>query len=396
MAALVIIVLCLIGFIIFREMQWSRKMLFYKILIEKIPFEAVLFDNKWRFQIISGSAIKNVETRNWLIGKTELDYWTQKRNQPERAEQRMSHFLMALEKREMVSFDEVLLNKEGNEEFFSRQMLPIFDQKGNHIACLGYGIDMTLIKNREKELEFLNKELNRSNEDLANFAQAASHDLKAPLRSIVSFLQLLERRNRAHFNDTDREFIAFISTGAKQMENLINSLLTFSRIDKQTEPPESIYLGNLLEKVKINLRSQTNDCGAEILISPLPEIKAHDFLINQLFQNLISNGIKYNKNPNPQVEVNAQINDKGVFIFSVQDNGIGIPAEFSKSIFKIFHRLHSAEKYEGSGVGLASCKRIVEVYGGEIWIESVENEGTTFFLTLPLAEPVFQEVALVF
>jgi signal transduction histidine kinase len=395
MLGLIFIVLCLVGFILFREQYWSRKVLFHEILVEKIPFEAVLFDNNWRFQIISGSAVKNPEMRKWLIGKTELDYWTEKRNQPEMAEKRMSNFFKTLESREMYSFDEVLINKDGKEEFFSRQMIPVFDKKGNHIACLGYGIDMTLIKSREKDLEILNKELNRSNEDLANFAQAASHDLKAPLRSIVSFLQLLERRNRTHFNDTDREFIGFISSGAKQMENLINSLLTFSRIDKQTDPPEEILLDDLLEMVKINLRSQTNECSAEIVVSPLPTLDAHDFLISQLFQNLISNGIKYNKNPNPRVEVAATINAKGKTIFSIKDNGIGIPAEFSKSVFKIFHRLHGMDKYEGSGVGLASCKRIVDVYGGDIWLESVEGEGTTFFFTLPLAKPVFHEVCLV-
>ena len=201
------------------------------------------------------------------------------------------------------------------------------------------------------------------------------------MRSINSFLQLYVRKNRAQFDDTDKEYIKFISDSARQMDNLINSLLSYSSIDRQTIEPKQINLNKTLNSVKLNLSGAINEQQAEIHISPLPTIIVQDFLMIQLFQNLIGNGIKYNKNKTPTVEVFTIINN-GVLTFAIRDNGIGIPPKYKETVFKIFHRLHGNTEYEGTGIGLAACKRIIELCNGKIWFES-SNMGTTFYFTLP-------------
>jgi two-component system, chemotaxis family, sensor kinase Cph1 len=219
------------------------------------------------------------------------------------------------------------------------------------------------------------------NQPIDNFAHVASHDLKTPLRSIASFIHLYERKNRNRFDDTDKEYLKFISNSAKQMDNLINSLLSYSSIDSKKDDPISVNLNKTLNTVQLNLSSLVRDRQAEIDISPMPSILTHDFLMVQLFQNLVGNGIKYNQCETPKIEV-FTFEKNNELVFAVRDNGIGIPPQYRETVFKIFHRLHGIGQFEGSGIGLAACKRIVEFYGGTIWFES-EDVGTTFYLTLP-------------
>jgi signal transduction histidine kinase len=388
------IIVFLLLFIVFRERYYMQKLWFHETLVQETPFDSIMMDEKWRYRIISSGAIKDPVKRRWLIGKTDMDYWVHHRQNREQGKKRMAIFQRALDSRKEESIEETLLDRNGQERTHLRMIKPIFDKKGKHQAFIGFSYELTGIKQKEHELAALNKELARSNEDLDNFAHVASHDLRTPLRSINSFLQLYVRKNRVHFDDTDKEYIQFISNSARQMDNLINSLLAYSGIDRQKFAPKPVNLNKILDSISMNLSSLSRERQAEIIVSSLPTILVQDFLMVQLFQNLVGNSVKYNRQPAPTVEVFAIEND-GLFTFAVRDNGIGIPEQYKETVFKIFHRLHGNGEFEGSGIGLAACRRITDLCNGEIWFESDDN-GTTFYFTLPkctvIEKPNFQDI----
>jgi light-regulated signal transduction histidine kinase (bacteriophytochrome) len=213
----------------------------------------------------------------------------------------------------------------------------------------------------------------------------ASHDLKAPIRGILSFSQLFERRNKDKFDDTDREFFNYIKTNAAYSSRLIEDLLNYSKIDKNLDEPETIDLNKSLNLMKMNILSVSKDKNIHFEIQNMPILRGHRTLVTQLFQNLINNGLKYNKNEQPMVTIGCEMNKRGVQQFYIKDNGIGIAPEHQERIFSMFHRLHNQTEYEGTGIGLAFCKRIVQIYGGTIWVESEEGKGSTFHFSLPNA-----------
>jgi signal transduction histidine kinase len=227
--------------------------------------------------------------------------------------------------------------------------------------------------------------LEKSNRELTDFAHVASHDLKAPIRGILSFTQLFERRNKDKFDDTDREFFNYIKSNAAYSSRLIEDLLNYSKIDKNLDDPESIDLNKTLHLLKLNLASVNQDKKVNFDIKNMPILRGHRTLVTQLFQNLINNGIKYNKSEDPSITIGCELNKRGVHQFYVKDNGIGIAPEHQERVFSMFHRLHNQTEYEGTGIGLAFCKRIVQIYGGTIWLESEEGKGSTFYFYLPKA-----------
>jgi signal transduction histidine kinase len=229
------------------------------------------------------------------------------------------------------------------------------------------------------------QKLEKSNRELTDFAHVASHDLKAPIRGILSFSQLFERRNKDKFDDTDREFFNYIKTNAAYSSRLIEDLLNYSKIDKNLDEPETIDLNKSLNLMKMNLLSVSPDKNIHFEIQNMPILRGHRTLVTQLFQNLINNGLKYNKNEQPMVTIGCEMNKRGVQHFFIKDNGIGIAPEHQERIFSMFHRLHNQTEYEGTGIGLAFCKRIVQIYGGTIWVESEEGKGSTFHFSLPNA-----------
>jgi signal transduction histidine kinase len=238
------------------------------------------------------------------------------------------------------------------------------------------------VQEKETQLEDYAVKLERSNKELTEFAYIVSHDLKAPLRNIGSFTQLLDRKNGKNFDDRDREYMNYVLTSVKQASTLIDDLLNYSKLDKDIGDPTSVNLNRIMERVQLTLESHLRERHARLVYRNLPHIQAHSSLMLMLFQNLILNGIKYNESAEPIVEIGVSGVGERV-LFWVRDNGIGIPPQYQQEVFKMFRRLHTAQAYEGTGIGLAFCKRIVATYGGDMWLESTVGEGTIFFFTLP-------------
>ncbi|MGE5350783.1 MAG: CHASE domain-containing protein [Acidobacteriota bacterium] len=245
------------------------------------------------------------------------------------------------------------------------------------------------IDERRMAEEKLNKtleELARSNTELENFAYVASHDLQEPLRMISSYTQLLAKRYKGQLDAKADQFITFTVDGAKRMQQLIHDLLEYSRVATRGKPFEPVDTGEIIQTVMNNLQISIKKNNAIIKYDSLPWVVGDDIQLMQLFQNLISNSMKFKSNKVPEIDVKAE--DRGYeWLFSVHDNGIGIDLQFKERIFIIFQRLHEREEYPGTGIGLAVCKKIVERHGGHIWVESEPGEGSTFYFTLPKRIP---------
>jgi PAS domain S-box-containing protein len=237
-----------------------------------------------------------------------------------------------------------------------------------------------LILAQDSLTELVNR-LKRSNKELEQFAYVASHDLQEPLRMVASFTQLLERRYKSQLDEDADDYIGFIVEGANRMKYLIDDLLAFSRLNTESKEFEPILMEVALDNVLINLKASIKDNKAQITHDPLPTINGDPSQIHQALQNLIANAIKFHGNKPPKIHISAE-DSGGEWLFSIDDNGIGIDPEHKDQIFKIFKRLHIREEYPGTGIGLAICKRIVERHGGHIWVESEEGKGSTFYFTL--------------
>lgn len=234
----------------------------------------------------------------------------------------------------------------------------------------------------EIKLRSIVGELEHSNKELEQFAYVASHDLQEPLRMISNFTQLLGKKYKDKLDDNANEYIEFIVDGSKRMQKLISGLLSYARISSHNAPFVPTDLNNIIQDVLRDLQLVIAESGTDVTCAKLPTINADPVQIKQIFQNLISNAIKFKNHIKPQVQINAELN-AGKWIFSVKDNGIGISPEYFERIFVIFQRLHERKSYPGTGLGLAICKKIVERHGGIIWVESETGKGTTFYFSIP-------------
>ena len=242
-----------------------------------------------------------------------------------------------------------------------------------------------LIESNNNELSKLNVDLAQANSKLNNFTSVAAHDLKSPIRTIASYSQLLMIRNKDRFESKDLEMLNFVSQNAKQLTGMIDDLLAFSRINEDLGPAEVVNINEVLQIVTNNLGSVINEENVSIAVEgDLQEVKAHRNLLTQLFQNLISNGIKFKKeNTPPVLTIRIEEQNDDTITYSVRDNGIGINPDHHDKIFTIFQRLHTKDEFEGSGIGLATCKGILDYYHMNIWLESEVGVGTKFSFNLP-------------
>lgn len=238
----------------------------------------------------------------------------------------------------------------------------------------------------QEELRRSNAELQRANSELEVFAYSASHDLKEPLRTITMFAELVQRNMAERLEANDENLLKTLLASARRMSTLIDDLLLYRRAAKSAEgPAPNVDANGVVSEVLDGLSGQINDAGAKVIVAgALPSVAIHRSCLAQLFQNLISNGIKYRSGVPPQIQIAART-ERNWCVFSITDNGLGISREYGEQIFAPFQRLHGRE-YPGSGIGLAICQRLVQQYGGRVWLEkSAPGQGSTFCFSAPLA-----------
>ena len=250
---------------------------------------------------------------------------------------------------------------------------------------IGTGVETTQLKMAEAALLKINQDLSRSNEELERFAYIASHDLQEPLRMVSSYLQLLERRYKETLDDDAKEFIGFAVDGASRMKQLINDLLTFSRVGTRGKELAPVSSQEVFDVVLKDFDLLIRETDAVIKHDPLPMVMADASQLKQVFQNIIGNALKFKGDKKPEISVRVKRYDH-IIEYSISDNGIGINPQFFDRIFIIFQRLHNSEEYQGTGIGLALCKKIIQRHGGEIWVKSEPGKGSAFYFTLPAVE----------
>ena len=275
---------------------------------------------------------------------------------------------------DIIRQDGRIINLHGHAE-------PLFHDDCNVRGAIGAFDDITALKQAEEKLKKTMDDLKRSNRELEQFAYVSSHDLQEPLRMISSFTQLLERRYKNKLDNDADEYIDFIVEGAQRMKYLIDDLLTFSRLNTQSKEFENVDLETILDIVLSNLTVFIKENNALITHDPLPTVTADESQMMQVFQNLIANAIKFHGSKPPEIHIFAQKKNRE-WKFAVTDNGIGIDPEYKKQIFEVFKRLHTREEYPGSGIGLSVTQKIINMHGGNIWVESELGKGSTFYFTI--------------
>jgi PAS domain S-box-containing protein len=280
-------------------------------------------------------------------------------------------------------------NRKKNGELFWEQatIAPVRDRSGKITNFIAIKEDITQLKEEQAERKRLIKELERSNKELENFAYVASHDLREPLRKISAFGQILKDSLANRLNADEEENLGFMIDGARRLQQMIDDLLSYSRLTTQAKPSQVIDLNELVADLRDNaLYAKLVDTGGKIEIpDPLPQVYADATQVRQLMQNLVDNALKYRReDTTPEIIISAKTAKDNFVRVEVADNGIGIDERYFEVIFTMFKRLHGRGQYEGTGLGLAICKKIVERHGGSIGVYSVPGQGSTFWFTLPL------------
>ena len=364
---------------LFTERDQIQRELFYQAnLLQNVSDAVIATNNEFRIQ----SWNKAAETiYGWreeeVLGKTMSELMTIVYQQDSR-EEVMADFLSKGHWQGRVTQN----RKDGTLIPVLSSVTAVKDQHGAVIGAVAVNRDISDQLEIEEALRERTRSLEASNEDLAQFAYAASHDLQEPLRMITSYLQLIAQRHQDQLDEEANEFIGYAIDGARRMRQLIVDLLAYSRIGQQNQGIGQVDLEKILQQVLFNLEVQIQEANITITHDPLPTITADKTQMLQLLQNLISNAIKFRSEASPKIHVSAT-QDPSNWMIQVTDNGIGMERELTKKIFAIFQRLHTREEYPGTGIGLAICKKIVQKHKGEIWVDSEPGSGSTFSFSIP-------------
>ena len=357
------------------EQQWRL----FDTALSHMPDSIYIFDRQGRFVYANKTLLqlwqKSLEE---VRGKTmsELGY------PPELVRKVLRQFRAVMKTREPIRDETSLSYPAQGPRQYEYIFVPICGESGEVEAIAGSTRDITERKTAQEILRRQAEELVRMNEDLEHFAYAAAHDLQEPLRMVSIFTQLLGRRYSGRLDEQADAYIRHAVEGAQRMEMLVRDLLAYTRVAVAGEASEEVDAEKVLTKTLCSLAAAIDQSGAVISHTPLPAVSVQEVHLQQLFQNLIGNAIKYQSKDTPRIHISAVEHDD-MWRFAIQDNGIGIEDQYKEQIFGLFKRLHSNTEYEGTGIGLAICQKIVQRYNGRIWVESRPGEGSTFFFTIP-------------
>ena len=389
--------------------EMGQQRAFYEDILNGLPADVAVFDREHRYLFLNPVAEKNQDIRRWLIGRTNFDYVQHEGLTTDMAKRRHELFKKVMQSGHRLQWED-RTEVNGKEQVTLRRLSPVY-VNGEVQFVVGYGTDITKIKQAESiirnhnqvlkaqveertlELQQTNKELHRSNADLESFAYAASHDLQEPLRMITSFLQMIKKSQGDRLDEDGQEYIEFALSGVKRLTGLIRALLNYSRLDQQEFALCETDMETVVKDRLADLSTLIEERKAEIQFRSLPtSLECEPVMLGMVFYNIIGNAIKFNRSELPRINIWSE-EKPDQWVFYIQDNGIGIPADKKDQIFEPFKRLHSVQEFAGTGVGLASCRKIIERHGGEIHLTSEMGKGTTFYFTLPkkaVAEPVRQ------
>jgi|GEM_PF-4805441 len=282
-----------------------------------------------------------------------------------------------------VEFEHRALQPDNTIRHVHATLNPVVDISGNVTRIFGTALDITESKTQQQKLNDALLELERSNKELEQFAYTVSHDLQEPIRMIKSYAQLIIVKEHKSINEKTSEYFSFIEESAERMHQLVSDLLRYSKINTGAKISEEIDCNTIVNEVLSDLRFSIEELNAIIETDKLPTIKGDRTQIRQLFQNLIQNALKFRSERRPEIKLSGRENGT-CWLFTVSDNGIGIERQHLGRIFIIFQRLHTREEYPGTGIGLALVKKIIERHGGNVWVESEEGKGSTFYFTIAM------------
>ena len=351
----------------------------FRLAFEAAPSGMMLVDRTGRIVLVNSEIERMFGYERWELVGQNVETLVP-------PEQRRTHvdlregFLTSAEGRRMGVGRNVRGRRKDGGEFPAEVGLnPLITRDG--LLVLSVILDVSDRHAMLQRLEAQRAELQRSNDELMQFAYVASHDLQEPLRMVASYTELLESRYKGQLDERADKYIRYISEGATRMQRLIRDLLAYARVGTRAQAKVPVDLNQVAQRVISDLRAVVNESNAEIVINTLPTVMADETQMGQLLQNLIGNALKFRSTRPPRVIVSA-FRDGRAWCLTVEDNGIGIDAQFQDRVFEIFQRLHDRATYDGSGVGLAVVKRIAERHGGRVWFESTVGEGSRFHVTI--------------
>jgi len=360
----------------------------FRAIIDNIPDHIFVVNEKHETILTNHSFYKNyygVENEQESLGLTALEFF-----EKEEATRVLEDNTKVMNNGiPVINREDIVQDFNGTKNYTLLTKVP-FKFGDNKKGLVGISRNITEVKEKEKALEELNDTLKKhsdelalSNEELEQFAYIASHDLQEPLRMVTSFLTQLKKKYDHKLDERARQYIYFAHDGATRMRQIILDLLEYSRVGRVEHQVTTVDLENLLSEVLLLQKKSIEDKKAKIEIDSLPNLKVEEPLLRQLFSNLIENALKYySKKRRLEIKISAREREED-WEFKISDNGIGIEEEFKEQIFVVFQRLHRREEYEGTGIGLAICKKIVDNFGGKIWVDSTPGEGSSFYFTMP-------------